>query len=228
MSRTSFTILLGFAGAALAQYNDYPTGEYEFSKNRIVFSPLKLVGGMDPAKRDEGPKVNVSWVPNIDIIDARYERVLGIDGSIGVGPLATYYGDWAADSVKATAWAAGVYGRYYLDLASGGYVQLAAQWFQQSGAKIRNGSGFDTLGNSLANVTVDVSGPQFSPVIGYCHIFNKHLVLEGQMGFVIGDYNRKVANSPVFTKGQYTLKTYETSTEWGGYYFAQVALGLAW
>lgn len=229
MSRSTLSILLGFAGAVLAQYNDYPTGEYEFSKNRIVISPLKLVGGMDAAKRDEGPKVNISWVPNVDILDARYERILGIDGSIGVGPLATYYADWGSDSVKASAWAAGLYGRYYLDLASGGYVQFSAQWFNQSGAKVRNGSGKDTSGRSLSDVTVDVSGPQFSPVIGYSHIFGKHLILEGQMGFTIGSYNRNVSGSPVVTKGMYgTHKIYENGADWGGFYFAQVALGLAW
>ncbi|HNY29459.1 MAG TPA: hypothetical protein PKO15_01100 [Fibrobacteria bacterium] len=228
MSRNLLTILIGLAGTVFAQYNDYPTGEYEYSKNRIVFSPVKMVGGMDPAKRDEGPKVNISWVPNIDIIDVRYERILGIEGSIGVGPLATYYGDWAGDSVKATAWAAGLYGRYYLDLAQGGYVQFSAQWYSQTGAKVRNGSGFDTLGNPLAAANVDVSGPQFSPVLGYSRIFNKHLVLEGQMGFTIGNYDRQVTGSPVITHGKYTIKTYESNADWGGFYFAQIALGLAW
>lgn len=228
MSRISFSILLGLAGAVFAQYNDYPTGEYEFSKNRIVFSPIKMVGGMDAAKRDEGPKVNISWVPNIDILDLRYERVLGIDGSLGVGPLATYYGDWAGDSVKATAWAAGVYGRYYLDLASGGYVQFSAQWYSQSGAKVRNGSANVESDKPLAAATVNVSGPQVSPVLGYSKVFNKHLILEGQMGFTIGNYKRDVAGSPIVTEGKYTKKTYETNSDWGGFYFAQIAMGLAW
>lgn len=218
--------VLAVAGAALAQYNDYPTGEYEFAHNRLVVSPIKMVGGMDPAKRDEGPKVNLAWTPNIDIVEARYEYIYGVDGTLGFGPKFVYYP--GLDSVKASAFAGGVYGRYYLNLARGPYVQLALEWYSQSGAKVRNGTALDTAGKSLANATVNVSGPQASPVLGYCQVIGQHLVLEGQMGFTIGRYTLDLPNGSVIAPGRYSPQTYKNGSDWGGFYFAQLALGVAW
>jgi hypothetical protein len=231
MMRRLAPILLAAAASALAQYNDYPTGEYDFAHNRLVISPLKMVGGMDPTKRDEGPRVNLAWTPNIDILEARYEYVIGVDGNIGVGPLATLY--LGLDSVKATGWAAGVYGRYYMELGRGGYVQFSAQWFDQSGAKVRDGKATDTNGVLLAQQhPVTVSGPQISPVLGYCYLIGEHLILEGQMGFTLGNYTTTVDNGPVTTKvgtsANSETKIYQTGNNWGGYYFAQISLGVAW
>lgn len=231
MMRRIAPVLLVAAASAFAQYNDYPTGEYELAHNRIVISPLKMVGGMDPAKRDEGPRVNLAWTPNIDILEARYEYILGVDGNLGVGPLATLY--MGLDSVQATGWAAGVYGRYYMELGRGGYVQFAAQWFDQTGAKVRDGNALDSTGTAiLPKHAVKVSGPQVSPVLGYCYLVGEHLVLEGQMGFTLGDYTTTVDDGPVKSQvmagGVPEVKTYETKTKWGGFYFAQISLGVAW
>lgn len=230
MFRSTALVLLGLSGSLFAQYNDYPTGEYEFSKNRFVISPVKVFGGLDQAKRDEGPKVNISFIPNFDVLEARYERILGIDGSLGVGPVATYYGSFTADSVKATAWAAGLYARYYMALASEGYAQLSVQWFNQTGAVVHNGSGKDIKGVSLADRSITIAGPQFSPTLGYDHLFGKHLVLEGQMGITIGNYKRTVSGSPVVVPGTFegATKTYEDGSDWGGFFFGQLAIGLAW
>lgn len=224
-------MFLAAATTVLAQYNDYPTGEYEFAHNRIVISPLKIVGGMDPAKRDEGPRVNLAWTPNIDMLEARYEYILGVDGNFGLGPLATLY--MGLDSVKATGWAVGIYGRYYMELGRGGYVQFSAQWFDQTGAKVRDGNAPDSTGVLLTQTHgVTVSGPQVSPVLGYCYLIGEHLILEGQMGFTLGDYTTTVENGPVqslVTAGNVSdVKTYKTKTDWGGFYFAQISLGVAW
>ena len=231
MMRRLVPILLVAATSALAQYNDYPTGEYEFAHNRFVISPLKMVGGMDPAKRDEGPRVNLAWTPNIDMLEARYEYVIGVDGNLGVGPLATLY--LGLDSVQATGWAAGVYGRYYMELARGGYVQFSAQWFDQTGAKVRDGKAPNSTGTAiLPESPLTVSGPQVSPVLGYCYLVGDHLVLEAQMGFTLGDYTTTVENGPVetlvTTPSMSEVRTYKTSTNWGGFYFAQISLGVAW
>lgn len=226
MIRRHLPIVLAAATTLLAQYNDYPTGEYEFSHDRVVISPLKLVGGMDPAKRDEGPKVNLSWTPNIDILDIRYEHIVGVDGTLGFGPIFTYYP--ALDSVKATIWAAGIYGRYYMGLGHGPYVQFSAQWYDQTDTKVHNGSGTDTGGQALSKYTLSVSGPQISPVLGYCTIVGAHLVLEAQMGFTFGSYTTTVDNGQAVTTSLYGDKVYKSGTNWGGFYFAQVAIGVAW
>jgi len=225
MQRRLAPILLVAAASVMAQYNDYPTGEYEYAANRIVVSPVRVFGGMDPTKRDQGPRTNLAWTPNIDMIELRYERIVGADGTFGFGPLATYYP--ALDSVKATSWAAGVFGRYYMDLAHGGYVQFSAQWYDETGAKVRNGNAPDTLGKLLPVHDVTVSGPQVSPVVGYCYLVGEHLVLEGQMGFTLGDYTTTVANGPVVTQGD-PHAVYKSGTSWGGFYFAQVSVGVAW
>lgn len=239
--RRFLPILLGLVAGAMAQYNDYPTGEYEFSHNRIVVSPLKMVGGMDPGKRDEGPKVNLAWTPNIDMLEMRYEYVFGVDGTLSAGPLGTYYP--ALDSVKGTAFAAGVYGRYYLDLGRGPYVQFSAQWYNQSGTQVRDGKAPDTSGNILPTHEVKVSGPQISPVLGYCKLVGDHLVLEAQMGFTLGYYDVAVTDGPVTTRGPHFLtydgdgnpketygepKVYQSGSSLGGFYFAQLSLGVAW
>ena len=232
--RRFLSILLGLVAGAMAQYNDYPTGEYEFAHNRVVISPLKMVGGMDPGKRDEGPKVNLAWTPNIDMLEMRYEYIFGVDGTLSLGPLGTYYP--ALDSVKGTIWAAGIYGRYYLDLGQGPYVQFSAQWYNQTGTKVRDGRAPDTSGTILAEHEVKVAGPQVSPVLGYCKLVGEHLVLEAQMGFTVGYYDIAVTNGPVVTQGAFygsygkfgEPKVYQSGSSLGGFYFAQLSLGVAW
>jgi hypothetical protein len=239
--RRFLTLVLALGAVVSAQYNDYPTGEYEFCHNRFVVSPLKMVGGMDPAKRDEGPKVNLAWTPNIDMLEARYEYIVGVDGTLSFGPIGTWYP--ALDSVKATCWSAGVYGRYYLDLGKGGYIQFAAQWYDQTGSKVRDGRAPNpdtSISTLLPEHAVAVSGPQISPVLGYSALVGDHLVLEAQMGFTLGYYNVDVADGPVATRGRVMAfdntgepifaedKVYKTGSTIGGFYFAQIALGVAW
>ena len=84
-------VLPFLASAAFAQYDDYPVGEYTYRHHRVVVSPLKVFGGMDATKRDEGPKVDLVWVPGIDIQEIRYEFVDGPQGTFGWGPYANAY-----------------------------------------------------------------------------------------------------------------------------------------
>jgi hypothetical protein len=226
MMRGIALILLSCAGASLAQYDDYPVGQYEFAHHRIVVSPLKLMGGMDGSKRDEGPKVDLKWTPNIDIQELRYEYVIGDDGTFGVGPMGTFY--LGLDSIKVSSWAVGVYGRYYLGLGTGPYAQFNLQWYQQTQTKLHDGNAVDTFGNKLPSTTVDVSGPQISPVLGYNAIFSNHFVLETQMGFSIGYYNVSMPNSVLTVGGSGLPKLYKSGSQWGGFYFVQLALGFAW
>jgi hypothetical protein len=184
------------------------------------------MGGMDGSKRDEGPKVDLKWTPNIDIQELRYEYVIGDDGTFGVGPMGTFY--LGLDSIKVSSWAAGVYGRYYLGLGTGPYAQFNLQWYQQTQTKLHDGNAVDTLGNKLPSTTVDVSGPQISPVLGYNAIFSDHFILETQMGFSIGYYNVSMPNSVLTVGGSGLPKLYKSGSQWGGFYFVQLALGVAW
>ncbi len=229
MMRRFALILLSLGGAALAQYDDYPVGQYEFSHQRIVVSPIKLMGGMDATKRDEGPKVDIRWTPNIDLQDIHYEYVLGVEGTLGIGPIATVY--WGLDSVKANSFAVGAFARYYMGLASGPYAQLNLQWYQQYGTAVRDGNAYDTSGSKLLpNTRVNVTGPQVSPILGYNAIFSQHLVLETQMGFTIGHYDLQMPGGKIYTKGAWPgyPKVYGPNNDWGGFYFVQVGLGVAW
>lgn len=227
MTRRIALILLSCVGAALAQYDDYPVGQYEFSHNRIVVSPVKVMGGMDASKRDEGPKVDLKWTPNIDIQEIRYEYILGVEGTFGVGPIGTVY--LGFDSVKVNSFALGVFGRYYLGLASGPYAQFNAQWYKQGSTKVHGGIGKDNDSVPLSEAKVDVSGPQFSPILGYSAIFSQHLVLEAQMGFTVGLYDIEMQKK-VYTPGAWAgiPKVYRPGQDWGGFYFVQVSLGVAW
>ena len=226
MMRRIALILLSCAGASLAQYDDYPVGQYEFPHNRIVVSPLKLMGGMDGSKRDEGPKVDLKWTPNIDIQEIRYEYVIGDEGTFGVGPMGSVY--LGLDSLKVSSLAVGVYGRYYLGLATGPYAQFNLQWYQQAQTELHGGNAVDTFGNKLPVTKVDVSGPQFSPVLGYSALFGSHFILETQMGFSIGYYNVSMPNSVLTVGGSGLPKLYKSGSQWGGFYFVQLALGVAW
>lgn len=226
MTRGMALILLSCAGASLAQYDDYPVGQYEFAHHRIVASPLKLMGGMDGSKRDEGPKVDLKWTPNIDIQELRYEYIIGDDGTFGVGPIGTFY--LGLDSLKVSSLAAGVYGRYYLGIGTGPYAQFNLQWYQQAQTMVHGGNAVDTLGNKLPATTVDVSGPQFSPVLGYNAVFSGHFVLETQMGFTIGYYDIAMPKSLQSVGGSGLPRLYKSEQRWGGFYFVQLALGVAW
>lgn len=227
MTRRIAAILLSLVGAALAQYDDYPVGQYEFCPHRIVISPIKLMGGMDASKRDQGPKVDLKWTPNIDIQEARYEYILGVDGTWGIGPIGTLY--LGFDSVKVNSFAVGAFARYYLGLASGPYAQFNFQWFHQSETQVWDGHAIDTLGHPVSNAIVQVSGPQVSPVLGYSAIFGQHLVLEAQMGFTIGRYDITMPNGDVYTPGNWGLpRAYHAGSDWGGFYFAQLSLGVSW
>lgn len=230
MMRGIALILLSCAGASLAQYDDYPVGQYEYPHHRIMVSPIKLMGGMDGSKRDEGPKVDLKWTPNIDIQELRYEFVIGPDGTFGVGPIGSFY--LGLDSLKVSSWAVGVYGRHYLGIGTGPYAQFNLQWYQQARTKVQDGQAKDPTDPTgvrlLSPTTVDVAGPQVSPVLGYNAVFSNHFVLETQMGFTIGYYDISMPNSVKTYGGSGNLKVYKSGQEWGGFYFVQVALGFAW
>lgn len=233
MTRRIAWILATCVGSALAQYDDYPVGQYEFSHHRIVVSPVKLMGGMDDSKRDEGPKVDLKWTPNIDIQEMRYEYILGVDGTFGVGPIGTVY--LGLDSVKVNSFAIGVFGRYYLGLASGPYAQFNLQYYKQGATKVHGGvgKGVRTVGGTdsvnLSDIKVEVGGPQVSPVLGYSALFGNHLVVEAQMGFTFGRYSIDMPSGKVYTKGGWDLpKAYRPGQDWGGFYFVQASLGVAW
>jgi len=234
MSRSSL-LVLALAAASFAQYDDYPVGEYEYPHHRITVSPVTLIGGMDPAKRDEGPKVDLIWVPGITIQEMRYEYVSGPQGTFGWGPIANAY--LGLDSVKATSMAFGLFGRIYSGLGSESYVQMGLQYYLQTGTKLFDG-GVRTIVNAdgdsvgVAKGEVKVQGPQLSPVLGYQKIFNRRWILEGQMGFTVGWYNIEYSGLPTkFTiarsQDEDDTETYESTSDWGGFYFVQVGVGYA-
>jgi len=227
MIRRLAAILLSIGGAALAQYDDYPVGQYEFCPNRVVISPIKLMGGMDATKRDQGPKVDLKWTPNIDIQEARYEYISGVEGTWGFGPIGSLY--LGLDSVEVNSFAIGVFARTYLGLGSGPYAQFNLQWFHQAETKVWGGKAVDTSGTPRPDAIVNVSGPQLSPVLGYSAVFSQHLVLEAQMGFTFGRYSIEMPNGDIYTKGSWGLpRAYHAGSDWGGFYFAQLSLGVAW
>lgn len=235
----ALAVVLG-ALPALAQYDDYPAASFEFKPNRVSVSPARLIGGMDPSQRDQGPKVDMVWTPGLDFQELRYERVLGVQGTYGVGPIFNLY--LGTDSVQATGWAAGVFGRVYAGVASGSFLQMALQYYGQSGTKIRDGGNYVRLDvpDSLVHdpVSVTVSGPQVSPSIGYQKILGRHWILEGLAGITLGWYHVKVdaPGDSVVTRvwdtfaGVTTAEEliYRTGTNWGGFFHAQISLGYAW
>lgn len=227
--------VLALVATSLAQYDDYPVGEYEYPHHRISYSPATLIGGMDPAKRDEGPKVDLIWVPGITIQELRYEFVDGPQGTFGWGPIADVY--LGLDSVKANGGAFGMFGRVYSGLGSGSYVQMGLQYYYQTGTKLFDGGSrpmYDDTGKVIgtARGDVEVQGPQLSPVLGYQKIFNRHWILEAQMGFTVGWYTIEYSGLPskfTIARGDdlNDLETYESTSDWGGFYFVQLAAGYA-
>jgi len=238
MQRLSVLLLL-FAASVFAQYDDYPVGEYEYPHDRIVISPIKVVGGMDATKRDQGPKVDLVWVPGIDIQEIRYEHVGGSQGSFGWGPIVNVY--LGLDSVKATSFAAGVYARLYAGLGTGSYVQMGLQYYLQTGTKLFDGAPHriyldehDSVGTMLASTNVKVQGPQISPALGYQRLFGRKWILEGQMGITVGWYTVSNEGAPpkfdirhTDAKGTIIGETYRNTSDWGGFFFAQIAGGYA-
>jgi len=240
-----FVLLLVLAASTtFAQYDDYPVGEYEYPHHRVTISPIKVFGGMDATKRDEGPKVDLVWVPGIDIQELRYEYVGGPQGTFGYGPIVNAY--LGLDSVKATSVAAGAFGRIYSGLGSGSYVQMSLQYFVQTGAYLFDGNPHQifvakpvktALGQDstvqesqiLPKTEVKVQGPQFSPVLGIQKIFDRKWILEGQMGFTVGWYTVEYPGAPStfdIHQGE-TTETYDATSDWGGFYFVQIGLGYA-
>lgn len=233
-------LVLAIATTSFAQYDDYPVGDYEYPHHRVVYSPIKVFGGMDAAKRDEGPKVDLVWVPGIDIQELRYEFVDGPQGTYGWGPVVNLY--LGLDSTKATSVAAGMYGRIYSGVGSGSYVQMGLQYYLQTGTYLFDGSPRpikvgETI-DTLAKTEVKVQGPQLSPVLGVQKIFDRRWILEGQMGFTVGYYTVEYVGAPStfkvdrqgakqpFPEGGST-DTFEAGSDWGGFYFVQIGLGVA-
>lgn len=228
MNRSTF-LFLALASATFAQYDDYPVGEYEYPHHRITVSPVTVIGGMDAAKRDEGPKVDLVFVPGITIQELRYEYVDGAQGTFGWGPIANVY--LGLDSVKATSFAAGLFGRMYMGIGTGSYVQMGLQYYYQTGTKLFNGTPREvTVGETpvIASGNVKVQGPQLSPVLGYQKMFNHRWILEGQMGFTVGWYDVKYDGLDKFTvKVGDSEDNYKSGADWGGFYFVQIGLGVA-
>lgn len=226
-------LFLAIATSTFAQYDDYPVGEYEYPHHRVVVSPIKVFGGMDAAKRDEGPKVDLVWVPGIDIQELRYEYVGGPQGTYGYGPILNLY--LGLDSTKATSVAAGMYGRIYSGVGSGSYVQMGLQYYLQTSTYLFDGAQREILvGEALAPQTLakteaKVQGPQLSPVLGVQKIFDRRWILEGQMGFTVGWYTVEYPGAPAkfeIARGE-TTEVYEAGSDWGGFYFVQIGLGVA-
>lgn len=229
MKRLPF-LLLALAAASFAQYDDYPVGEYEYPHHRITVSPLTIIGGMDAAKRDEGPKVDLIFVPGITIQELRYEYVDGAQGTFGWGPIANVY--LGLDSVKATSYALGLFGRMYLGIGTGSYVQMALQYYYQTGTKLFDGGTREIYVGDVASLgkgDVKVQGPQFSPALGYQKLFSHRWIVEGQMGFTVGWYDVEYDGVPK----EFSVKlgdsedNYASGSDWGGFYFVQIGLGYA-
>ena len=228
MNRSTL-LVLALAAASLAQYDDYPVGEYEYPHHRITVSPVTVIGGMDAAKRDEGPKVDLIFVPGITIQELRYEYVDGAQGTFGWGPVANVY--LGLDSVKATSFAAGLFGRMYMGIGTGSYIQMNVQYYYQTGTKLFDGTPREVTVDGVpvfASGDVEIQGPQLSPILGYQKMFNRRWILEGQMGFTVGWYDVKYDGLDKFTmKVGESEDTYKSGADWGGFYFVQIGLGVA-
>lgn len=178
--------LLALCGMASAmyQYDDYPVGDYEYRHDRIAVSPLKLIGGIDPDKIYEGPQSHYDGLPGIDIISIHYEHVSGAQGSFGYGPTISVYPVDIGGDNSFTAVSGGGFFRYYAGIASATYFQLSAEYMYGSGAKFNRGT-------INADKSVDFSGPQISPAVGYSFLIQKKWFVNVQVGYTLGVYNTK-------------------------------------
>lgn len=196
--------LLALCGMASAmyQYDDYPVGDYEYRHDRIAISPLKLVGGIDPDKIYKGPQSHFDGLPGIDIISIHYEHVTGAQGSFGFGPTVSVYPVDIGGDKSFTAVSGGGFFRYYSGIASATYFQLSAEYMYGSGAKFNRG----TI-DAEKSKSVDFSGPQVSPAVGYSFLIQKKWFVNVQVGYTLGIYNTKYDGGFAFDNSKADNKT---------------------
>lgn len=191
----SLLMLCGVA-SAMYQYDDYPTGDYEYKHDRIAVSPLKLLGGINSDDIRKGPQPQFDGLPGIDMLTLRYEHVNGPQGTYAFGPIVSIYPVAIGDDNAFQAFAGGGFFRYYSGIASETYFQVAAEFFKSSGAKfgVGNPGGTDPLtgkNNYDGNAKVDIMGPQITPVVGYSFLFDKKWFVNLQLGYTVGYYSVK-------------------------------------
>jgi len=190
MHKTLLALLMACGVAsAMYQYDDYPVADYEYRHNRIAISPLKLFGGIDPDLIRKGPQSHFDGIPGIDRLTLSYERLGGVQGSFGYGPTLTISPVDIGGDKAFTAISGGGFFRYYSGITQATYFQMAAEYLVTSGAKF--GAGDPGAANYQGNKTVDIGGPQLTPAVGYCFLFDKKWFINLQGGYTIGYYNVK-------------------------------------
>lgn len=189
--RKTLLALLSACGVASAmyQYDDYPVADYEYRHNRISISPLKLFGGIDPDIIRKGPQSHFDGIPGIDRLTLSYERLGGVQGSFGYGPTLTVSPVDIGGDKAFTAISGGGFFRYYSGITQATYFQMALEYMMTSGAKF--GVGNPDWDNYQGDKTVDIGGPQLTPAVGYCFLFDKKWFINLQGGYTIGYYSVK-------------------------------------
>ncbi|MEN9353646.1 MAG: hypothetical protein RL318_971 [Fibrobacterota bacterium] len=188
--RKTLLALLSLCGVASAmyQYDDYPVADYDYRHNRIAISPLKLFGGIDPELIRKGPQSHFSGLPGIDRLTLSYERLTGVQGSFGFGPIVTIQPVDIGGDKAFTGISGGGFFRYYSGITQATYFQMSAEYMMVTGAKF--GAGDPAQGATYdGDETLEIGGPQISPVVGYCFLFDKKWFVNVQAGYTLGFYS---------------------------------------
>ena len=249
--RKTLLALLAIAplASAMYQYDDYPVADYDYRRNHIEISPFKLFGGIDPDLIRKGPQPGFDRLPGIDRLTLSYERISGVSGSFGFGPTLTLYPVDIGGDKAFTAFSGGAFFRYYSGIGAETFFQMAVEYMSTSGAKFGAGN-INQVSTYEGNKTVDISGPQVTPSVGYSFLFDKKWFLNVQVGYTLGYYSVKyqdghaIDNSLPYgdvtakdaagnlTAGQTAYKTeskgyYEDSWRFGSFPHGAIALGFA-
>lgn len=194
MHKTLLALLTACGVAsAMYQYDDYPVADYEYRHNRIAISPFKLFGGIDPDLIRKGPQSRFDGLPGIDRLSLSYEHLGGVQGSFGYGPIVSVFpveigGDNAFNAVSG-----GAFFRYYSGITQATYFQMSLEYMKVLDAKFGAGNPAPTSTQSRydGNKSVEIGGPQLTPAVGYCFLFDKKWFINVQGGYTLGYYSVK-------------------------------------
>lgn len=217
--------------SAMYQYDDYPVADYEYRRHRIALSPFKLFGGIDPDLIRKAPQSRFDGLPGIDRLTLSYEHLGGVQGSFGYGPTVSLFpveigGDNAFNAVSG-----GGFFRYYSGITQATYFQMALEYMTVLDAKF--GVGNPAAPGYQGGKTMEIGGPQLTPAVGYCFLFDKKWFINVQAGYTLGYYSVKydggsaidntlpygdVSPSSVDANGKPTAGNPNYKTEGKGYY----------
>lgn len=190
MHKTLLALLTACGVAsAMYQYDDYPVADYEYRHNRVAISPLKLFGGIDPDLIRKAPQSRFDGLPGIDRLTLSYERLGGVQGSFGYGPLLSLFPVEVGGDKAFTALSGGGFFRYYSGITQATYFQMSLEYMHVLDAKF--GAGDPNQPNYQGNKALEIGGPQLTPAVGYCFLFDKKWFINLQGGYTLGYYSVK-------------------------------------